>query len=80
VLALKSIIIGHTARERYSVTLKALKGTNKDLWQREVNSANATLMNALTAEQVKENLFAASLDRLTDHVVKDEYAVLLQVH
>jgi hypothetical protein len=31
-LALKSIMIGNTVRERYSVALKDLKGTAKDLW------------------------------------------------
>jgi hypothetical protein len=33
----------------------------------------------LTTDQVSENLFAAYLDRLTEHVIKGEYAGHLQV-
>jgi hypothetical protein len=48
-------------------------------WQREVNSANSTLSNVLTTDQIRGNPFATSLDRLTEQVIKDEYASHLQV-
>jgi hypothetical protein len=72
VLSLKYIMIGHTVRERYAVALQALKGTDKDLCQRELNTPIVTINNFLTSEQVKECLVIASLDRLTDRVIKDK--------
>jgi hypothetical protein len=53
VLSLKYIMICHTVRERYAVALQALKGTDKDLCQRELNTTIVTITNFLTSEQVK---------------------------
>jgi hypothetical protein len=39
VQTLSSVMIGHAVQKRYAVALKALKGMDKDLWQRELNTA-----------------------------------------
>jgi hypothetical protein len=70
---------GRTIRELCDLAHKALKGTDKDILQREPNDAIMIINNVLTSEKVKETLFVASLDRLTEHVIKDDYASHLQV-
>jgi hypothetical protein len=69
-----------TVGEHFRLSLQALRGTDKSLWQREMDLASPKLAEAagLSAE-ASENLWYESIMKLTIHVLKDPRSGFKQV-
>jgi hypothetical protein len=78
--SLSSLLDGQTVGEHFSLALQALQGTDKALWQREMDLASPKLVEAagLSVENA-EKLLYESIMKLTIHVLKDPRAVFKQL-
>jgi hypothetical protein len=78
--SLSSLLEGQTVGESFRLALKALRGTDKALWQREMDLASPKLAEAAGLSlKASEKLWYDSIMKLTIHVLKDPRAGLKQV-
>jgi hypothetical protein len=69
-----------TVGEHFRLDLQALRGTDKALWQREIDLASPKLVvSAGLPEEASEKLWYDSIMKLTIHVLKDPRAGFKQV-
>jgi hypothetical protein len=73
--SLSSLLDGQSVGEQFRLALQALRGTNKALWQREMDLASPKLADtAGLSEAASEKLFYNSIMKLTIHVLEDPRA------
>jgi hypothetical protein len=73
--SLSSLLDGQSVGEHFRLALQALRGTDKALWQREMDFANPRLAETGgLSEASSEKLFYDSIMKLTIHVLKDPRA------
>jgi hypothetical protein len=78
--SLSSLLDGQTVGEHYRLALQALKGTDKALWQQEMDYASPKLAETSgLSETASEKLFYDIIMKMTVHVLKDPRAGFKQV-
>ena len=75
---LQNVMSDHTVREKFQIALKTLKGSDRDLWMAQANLHGPVLVDVLVSEAAKERLFVASIDLLSVHVLKEDFAGVYQ--
>jgi hypothetical protein len=77
---LSSLLEGQKAGEHFRLALQALRGTDKALWQREMDLASPKLAeSAGLSQEASDKLRYYSIMKLTIHVLKDPRAGFKQV-
>jgi hypothetical protein len=72
---LSSLLEGQTVGEHFRLALQALQGTDKALWQREMDLTSPKLAeSAGISDEAAEELWYNSIIKLTIHVLKDPRA------
>jgi hypothetical protein len=75
-----SLINGQTVGAHFRLALQALRGTDKALWQREMDLASPKLAEAMgLSVEASEKIWYESIMKLTIHVLKDPQAGFKQV-
>jgi hypothetical protein len=78
--SLSSLLDGQSVGEHFKLALQALRGTDKALWQREMDLASPKIAETTgLSEAASEKLFYNSIMKLTINVLKDPRAGLKQV-
>jgi hypothetical protein len=78
--SLRSLLDGQSVGEHFRLALQALRGTDKALWQREMDLANPKLAEtAGLSEAASEKLFYDSIMKLKIHVLKDPRSGFKQI-
>jgi hypothetical protein len=73
--SLSSLTEGKTVGKHFRLALQALRGTDKALWQREMDLASPKLAkSAGLPQEASEKLWYDSIMKLTIHVLKDSRA------
>jgi hypothetical protein len=71
---------GQSVVEHYRLALQALRGTDKAIWQQELDLASPKLALAdVRSNNAAEKLWYDSIMKLTIHMLKDPRAVFKQV-
>jgi hypothetical protein len=77
---LSSLLEGQTVGEHFRLALQALRGTDKALWQREMDLASPKLAESAGLSLIaSEKPWYDSIMKLTIHVLKDPRAGFKQV-
>jgi hypothetical protein len=77
---LSSLLEGQTVGKYFRLALQALRGTDKALWQREMDLASPKLAeSAGLSLEASEKLWYDSIMNLTIHVLKDPRAGFKQI-
>jgi hypothetical protein len=77
---LSSLLYGQSVGEHFRLALQALRGTDKALWQREMDLASPKLAELVgLSDEASEKLFYDSIMKLTIHVLKYPRAGFKQV-
>jgi hypothetical protein len=78
--SLSSLLKGQTVGKLFRLALQALQGTDKALWQREMDLASPKLLeSAGLSQEASEKLCYDIIMKLTVHVLKDTRSGLKQV-
>jgi hypothetical protein len=78
--SLSSLLEGQTVVEHFHLAPQALLGTDKALWQREMDLASSKLVEPSgLSQEASEKLWYDSIMKLTIHVLKDPRAGFKQV-
>jgi hypothetical protein len=78
--SLSYLLEGQTVGEHFHLDLQALQGTDKALWQREIDLASPKLAeSAGISDAASEKLWYDSIMKLTIHFLKDPRAGFKQV-
>jgi hypothetical protein len=78
--SLSSLLEGQRVSEHLRLALQALRGTDKALWQREIDLVSPKLAeSAGLSPEASEKIWYDSIMKLTIHVLKDPRALFKQV-